>query len=355
MKLGVMTFHQALNYGALLQTYALQRYVRTHIPGGDMEVVDYRCPALTALYSTAAQKSGNPVKTVIKTGHFLLKRRCFQGFLKEHIRRSPVAYTPDTIARSVERYDKFIAGSDQVWNPSLTDGDWNYLLAFAPPRKRYAYAASVGKARFPAEMEETFCHLLGEFQAISVREESAAGMLGDLGLTAQVHIDPVLLLERQEWEALCASVAPRRKGYVLVFGVAKSQALVQQAAAYARERGLEVLYIGQHLGNCPARYIPFLKIQKLLALFRDCEAVFTNSFHGTVLSILFHRPFWAMAQHTDGRASRITDLLEKLHLSSRTHQKQLEAPVDWEMVDGVLETLRRQAGEYLEWMVRDEN
>ena len=357
MKLGVMTFHQALNYGAALQTYGLQQYIRRNLKDVEIEVVDYRCPELSRLYSTAHQRSGNPVKTLIKTGHFLLKRRHFQKFFQKHIRCSSRSYTPENIGEAVPLYDKFIVGSDQVWNPDLTNGDRNYLLEFAPAEKRYAYAASVGRAALPQETQQAMCRLLADFQGLSLREASGAQMLKAMGLTrpVSVHIDPVLLLERKHWEALAAGVPPRKKGYVLVFTVAKSQALVDQAVAFAKAQGLEVLYIGQHIRDSRVQYIPFLALEKLIALFRDSDYVFTNSFHGTVLSLLFHRKFYAQAQDTDGRASRITDLLKKLELTARMDETALDDLADWNRVDAILAEQRQLAGAYLEWIAANEN
>ena len=357
MKLGVITFHQALNYGAALQTYGLQQYARRHLKGVEMEVVDYRCPELSRQYSTAYQRSGNPVKTIIKTAHFLLKQRTFQKFYKKYVPCSVQAYTPKNIRDAVSRYDKFIVGSDQVWNPDLTAGDRNYLLEFAPGEKRYSYAASLGRAAMPQETQEAMCRLLGDFRGLSLREESGAKVLQAMGLNRpmDVHIDPVLLLQRQEWEALASQVSPRKKGYVLVFTVAKSQALVDRAVAFAKERELEVLYIGQHIRDNRVQYIPFLELEKLLALFRDGAYVFTNSFHGTVLSLLFHQKFYSEAQDTDGRASRITDLLEKLGLPGRMNLAQIDYREDWDRVDSLLEDQRQKAGAYLEWIAADEN
>ena len=351
-KIGVLTFHQALNYGALLQTYALQQYVKQNVAGVEMEVVDYRCPELSRLYSVAHQRSGNPVKTVLKTVHFLLKRGAFQDFSKKYIPLSGKTYTPGNIGEAVAQYDKFIVGSDQVWNPDLTDGDWNYLLEFAPKEKRHSYAASVGRGSLPPETQERMCRLLEDFQGISLREETAGRMLEQMGLTKpiSVHIDPVLLLEHQDWEALAKNV-PERKEFVLVFTVAKSPVTVDRAVAFAKEHGLEVLYIGQHIRDNRVKYLPFVSFEKLIALFRDAECVFTNSFHGTVLSVLFEKRFDADAQDTDGRASRITDLLHKLGLPASG----LDGAVDWKRAREILTQQRQQSKAYLEWIAADEN
>lgn len=357
MKLGIITFHQALNYGAVLQAYALREYISRNFDQVQAEVLDYRCPALSEFYSIAGQKSGSAVKTFIKTGHFLVKRGCFRQFSRKHIPLSRTAYTPGTIANANRDYDLFLTGSDQVWNPDLTRQDENYLLAFSPPEKRYSYAASIGRSEFPEALRVEYRELLNSFAGISLREESAVRTLVELGVEQPVlvHPDPVLLLTQQDWSRLCASGGAGQKDYVLVFAVARSEALIRQAVEFARAKGLPVLYVGQHTGNRDVTYIPFLRIEKLLALFRDARYVFTNSFHGTAFSIIFHRKFHSSVQYADGRNSRIMDMLEKTGLSDRLLAENMEKEIPWEQVDSLVTAGRRKAHDYLKWILTDEN
>ena len=357
MKIGVITFHQALNYGALLQTYALQKFINDNFAGVETELIDYKCPYLSYLYSTKAHNSGNFVYRSLKKGHFLLKRRLFQSFIRNHIKISS-PYTQDTIKNANKKYDKFIAGSDQIWNCNLTDSDMNYLLAFSDNNKRYSYAASIGLSVIPDEVTSTYTRELGMFNAISVRESHAIETISKLGETMpkiEQHVDPVLLLSVDQWNLLCAKKKQKKSKFILVFSVEYSNELIEEAVKFAKAKNMNVYYVGQRTRNPDVKYIPLISFEKLLALFRDASYIFVNSFHGTVLSVLYHKQFYARMVHTDGRNNRIISLLDKASLQSRTSITSIDEQIDWNQVDSILEAERLRSKKYIAGIISNEN
>lgn len=357
MKLGIVTFHQALNYGAILQTYALQKFINESFPGVEAEVVDYRCPKLSQFYGIGKQSVGSSLKKLIKAVHFWLKKGRFDVFINKNIPIGKEVFGVDTIKDANKIYDKFLVGSDQVWNPDLTNFDTNYLLAFAQTNKRYSYAASVGLSQLPAQVEGVYRDLLNSMEKISVRETSAKRLLEKLGIQSEilVSVDPVLLLPKENWEEICRNVKPRKKGYILVYTVAYSEELIDEAVSFAAERDLDIYYIGQHTNKGTVKYIPYITIDKLLALFRDAQFVFENSFHGTVLSAIFHRRFYAHLPYSDGRNSRITDILKLIELEGRTELENIEKEDNWDEVDKRIAKEQRASHEYLKWVIEHEN
>lgn len=357
MKIGVITFHQALNYGAILQAYALQSFINENYTNAAAELVDYRSPYLSRLYSVKSKNSKNPIYGSIRKAHFLLKKRFFQSFIKKNINISK-PYTPYTIENANSTYDKFIVGSDQVWNCNLTDCDKNYLLAFSQPDKRYSYAASIGISEIPLNVINEYVKELSCFRKISVRENQAIDTLHNIGLTSiqiQQHIDPVLLLPLDKWNRLCYQTKNIKSDYVLIFSVEYSNELIEEAVAFAKSKNMEVYYIGQRTKNADVKYFPLISIGNLLSLFRDAKYVFANSFHGTAFSIIFHKKFYVRMAHRDGRNSRIVNLLNQLSLSDKTCIETIDIESDWHHVDKVLDLERSRSKEYISGIIENED
>lgn len=355
MKIGTVTFHQALNYGAILQTYALQRFIKANF-NTETDVVDYRCPHLSHLYSYKSKITANPIKSALRIANFAFKKQRFSSFISKYINLSKTVYTYEDIQNSANEYDAFIVGSDQVWNPLLTNGDMNYLLKFAPANKRYSYAASVGLKEIPREHAEKYSDLLNEFRAISTREKSEQ-LLESIGVTVkpQTNIDPTLLLTGDDWKEICKTIKPQKEKFVLVYTVGHSKETMDKAVQFAAENNLKVIYVGPHIKRPGIKYIPCPRVEYLISLFRDAEYTFVNSFHGTVFSILFQRKFFSYLQFKDGRNARITNLLEICGLSHRTDIKNIKEEIDWQNVETNLNLQRKNSLNFIGEIIKNEN
>ncbi len=168
MKVGVITFHRAINYGAVLQTYALQKALKGL--GFDSEVIDYRCDHMEELYKLIGGFSTKSVKQNIRSfmNYFPAKRKMksFRSLVNENMKLSPV-YDSATINQSNERYDIFITGSDQVFNYACSDFDKNYFLSFVDDEQKInSYAASFGISDIPVEYRAEYARLLSRFNHI---------------------------------------------------------------------------------------------------------------------------------------------------------------------------------------------
>lgn len=360
MKAGVITFHSAHNYGATLQAWALQKALKKL--GAQPCIVNYHPWVIDRLYvvprlDTAAKRMQYLKKKEVRRRRRKLKMKYakYQKFLKEHFEFAGDYTTYEELAKNPPELDCYITGSDQVWNPDHTGGyDPAYLLEFAPKgSRRISYAASIGRERFPAQYREAYANALRRFKAISVREASAAGAVYEVvGKQPAVVLDPTLLLDREEYEEIKVESA-RTERYILVYMIETNRKLVQLADSLSVVTGLPVIQRkpGKIFRNELESFYTHTP-GEFLGEMERAEYVLTNSFHGTVFSIIYGRPFVSMLHSQTG--SRTTDLLKTLGLESHIlyeardfkdmKQFAIENPQE---LKGRIEKLRAQSLDFL--------
>ncbi len=347
MRIGIITFSQALNYGATLQMYALQKYIKELDADSTVEIIDYRSPYLSRFYSLSYQKHRNPIATIIKKAFFLYKKNKFDSFTKKYISFSKTTYTDKNINQIDDLYDVVIVGSDQVWNLNLSYYDYNYFLEFLNKTPKFSYAASIGTNNYSEDAVLRIKMDLSLFAGISVREKTGKEMIDSIfeSNVSRVDIDPTLLLSSNDWLSFCQM--KKRRKYLLVYTVVFSKEILTEALEFGRKNNLEVLYVGQHCSIKGVKYLVSPSITDLLSLFYNAEYVFVNSFHGTVFSIQFHKQFYSKLELKDGRNSRITNLLEVCQLEERTSLNNIEKEIDWNNVDLLINQNRDESTNYI--------
>lgn len=353
-KIGILTFHRALNYGAVLQCYALQKTVSEL--GAECEVVDYICPKITHDYKPFRFYKNDPVKSLAKSCVMFRRRKkraeAFRGFVENRIVKSAVSYTPDTITQAKDRYDLFITGSDQVWSPRCVGFDPAYFLTFADDSQKYSYAASFAVPTLPEELTEEYQRRLSGFQAFSVREQSGVALIQELtGQQAQIHLDPTLLLSAQDWEKI--AVKKLNVPYILLFQANLPVAMVSFAKRLAKEKGLPIYCINDapHPVKDGIHYIVAPTVEEFVGLFRHAEYVVTNSFHGTAFSVIFRRSLFAEFKNGVGRNIRAEELLQSLDIRREITEHTEETPIDWESAAQKLAERKRGSLEYLKQII----
>lgn len=342
-RVGIVTYHNADNLGAVLQSYALQTVLEQSC-GVSAEIVDYRCSAIEATKQVKCGKSlAHCLKAFPKAVYYSIKHRGFEKFRRQYLKRSLTEYTAQTVSGCISNYDAFITGSDQVWNPECSDWDDSYFLDFVPEvKKKYAYAASLGKYKFQPAEQPHFFGLLKRFDSISVREGSAVTELRNLGIeNVKVCPDPVLLLPAEHWQKIMPKRLCRQK-YVLVYLVLPDKNVASSAEKYAKEHNCKVINnkksIGFILHNSPAEFLSWIYY---------AECVFTNSFHGTALSLIFNKPLAAdMETVQGGRNNRVQEMLEAAGALNCTLRE--DAPEVYAAdAHGALERMRQDGMSYL--------
>lgn len=316
MKVGVITFQNANNYGAILQAYALQTSIQKL--GCEVQVIDYRNPYVASIASKPNIRDyHNPLKYINDRDIFLIneiKRRKILNFIENNI----------TITRSVSReelrdfadkFDVVFSGSDQVWNDKITRNDDTYYLDFLSPEKRCSYGASIGSSEIQEENIPRVNRLLSQFRAISVREKTAVDALNNqLGIQSVQVLDPTLLLSKKEY---CShSKCDKSERYVLLYMLIYSETLITSAKKIAKKLELPLYCInssGKKVSGCIDKSNS--GVEEWLTLFENAEFILTNSFHGTAFSINYNKKFNVELPPSRIKASsRITDLLDVFHL-----------------------------------------
>ena len=338
-RVGIITMHKVLNYGSALQAYALQRKVEDL--GCQATIIDYLYPnrehcerqqvkffpkrslvhfALIALVGVLLKIL--QVKSKKKKADAAIRRfrqhSAFRAFYRKYFKLSKEYTTIESLMGSQERYDIYMTGSDQVWNPQYMVDDPNFLLGFAPAgARKYSYAASFAGKAIPEGSVELYRKYLEQYKRISVREQSTSDVVkGLIGSPAEIVCDPSLLLDREEWLKFCPAAPLVKEKYLLVYILHYSfdpyPSIIPFVNKLARERNLQVVVLhGLKEGYSIEGALSFDSVGpvEFLRLFRDASLVVTTSFHGTAFSLNFGRDFYSVVKQINGSDSRVVDLL----------------------------------------------
>ena len=365
MKIGVLTYHYANNYGAVLQAYALKNHLEKQ--GHNVEILNYNTSKLYL--------KNRPLKSKIKTFMWNGLKKVLGGAKKEKafvcFRKSKLEVEGEQIKEhsALEHYvkkqdfDAFIVGSDQVWNTEINGKDKAYFLDFAGDKKRISYAASFGVSDLPIEDLKTVKEAVSLFNAVSVREETGKEILKKSGFKGniQVVLDPVFFLDEKQWSKIFSKRLIDRK-YILCYVMPGDSILENKIVSIANKikekTGFEIIFIGRkeycRFKN-DGKDIIGASPEDFLSLIKYAEVVVTNSFHGTAFSILFSKCFYALTNpnKTGNKqlGSRINDLLEILNLKSHLVdiycEKEYDITVDYTASAPVLEKCIKHSEKFL--------
>lgn len=198
-KIGLITIHDTLNYGSLLQTYALYKAIESL--GVEIELIDYKCKAIMDRETTYPLSQCRNIKDTIKSlmWHKAMQKKYenFWSFIKDNMKITK-PYTRENVKELNDIFDVFIVGSDIVWGTNITGNDWTYFLDFADDSKtKIAFSSSVG-TKWNSNVEKQILSNLNKFKSISVREELAQSWLREIGINADVTCDPTMLWDAME-------------------------------------------------------------------------------------------------------------------------------------------------------------
>jgi len=323
MKVGILTFHRSNNYGAVLQTYALQTVLDQL--GITSQIIDYVRPGKKELFFSPWWGFKNCIIngfTLIHYSKIILRNARFEEFRKIFFHISPKSYySCEELEKALPEVDAFICGSDQIWRPVLDKNQLRvYYLDFINSKevKKIAYAPSFGVSTVSEEFMQFTQPLISDIPYLSVREKTGQQIISQAsGREAQIVLDPSLLLQSEDWSriALPPSVDPP---YVLVYCLSQRRNFCDLVKHVKKITGLPVVVISPHALNLipEADHVIFeAGPQEFVGLFANASCICTNSFHGTAFSLIYRRPFWATPIRLAN--SRLADLLNMTGLSDR--------------------------------------
>lgn len=363
MKIGIITFWDSLdNYGQIMQGYALSQYLTKS--GHDVTMIRYlpyhkasKIETLQKLnpmhlwaYYKYRQEQKN-LQTVVGV------TRNFDGFRSAHMKYTEKVYHGfgQLWHEDWSEYDAFVCGSDQIWSPKPEEQLNAYFLQFAPfSSLRVAYAPSFGRSVLPEEYQNQLHELLQHFDAVSVREKEGVGFCAKAGVDSTLVCDPTLLLQNEDYRRL--TEASERDNYVFCY-------LINWPTLFPTDdvRKVVASYKGVHYfcTNGQEQIFDYEKNQTVdnwVTSIQKSDLSLTNSFHGTVFSILSHTPFVSFPLTGESAAmnNRLFSLLTKLGLEDRIYregeklQDIISKPIDWAEVDARLQNFREVSESFLQ-------
>lgn len=355
MRIGILTFHAAHNYGAVLQCYSLQEYLKSL--GHEVSVIDYQNKRMLSVYKRfriGRILKKNPIHMIknVYTEMSLYQRRkkryyAFQNFINNALNLVPI----ETIKELP--FDIIFIGSDQVWNYKLTYGfDSYYWGDFVRPSRTIlaSYAASM-QDKWPESKDEIIKSKLKNFDFISVREASLAQKLQMLSPNKRVYhvVDPTLLISTSIWNRI-ATQPNITSPYVLFYQVDVNPLAREIAKEIAEREGLKLLVISANIQNENDNVAISASPADFLSLIKESAMVVSASFHATVFSILFKKNFYSIKGH--GKNARINSLLSSCGLNNRIidHIPNEIIPVDYSMVS--IDKINKESILYIDKVIK---
>ncbi len=360
-KIGLLTFHRPINYGAVLQAVALAKALE--LCGVDCEIIDYINPAFEKAYPILHKENCSSMKGLIWEFMMVPKRikqkKGFDAFLKRNANLTK-SYSKAEMQKIEKEYDAFIVGSDQVWNLKCSGNDNTYFLDFVKEKPKYSYAASFGDSVVKEENKGIIRNFLSSFSCISVREESGLRILEELATCEfEQSLDPTLLLNKEKW---CEIVENTKRlipeKYVLIYFMVQSPDTVREVFTMANrikeQYGYKIVVIGGSIrkNRNGVTYYNATSPEEFVTLFRDASYVLTSSFHGTAFSVNFKKDFYSYVKPDLLVQGRIESLLVKLGLEDRIFSKATAinklSSINYEDAEVKLEVEREKSYTYIE-------
>lgn len=383
MKVGVISlYYKNHNLGGLLQSYAVVALLNEY--GFEAEQICYDLSIsnsqsrtyqrnrrkkllLSSGYKMIYSKLKGKIRRIVQKPSSIsneLKKQLivFQEF-EDFIPHSASVYNIDTISDVNAAYDAFIVGSDQVWNLGQLAHDAMYLGFANPSKKRITYAVSMGKASITSYEKPIFLSKISNFPEIAVRERSLGKLISSISnIKWTLVLDPTLLLSYDQWETIENKAVLPNDRYIFCYFLGDCKWQRKFVQNYADSNGLRIIDIPYVMG-IKRKSDSFLKSdsrfdvgpREFIALIKNAECVFTDSFHAVAFSVNFQTSFYVFDR--DGLSgiksinSRITDFLDSLSLSNRrivTDKCEISnEAIDWEQVVPILEKERIKSREWL--------
>ncbi|WP_394922839.1 polysaccharide pyruvyl transferase family protein [uncultured Robinsoniella sp.] len=336
-KIGVVTLHNSINYGGVLQAVALNECLKKQ--AHEVVFLNYQkeWPVFNSPIKyrklrihyygnqgvlTKFRILGGMAKTALSNIYYIERKRKhdgFQKFVNKYLAVTPQYNSMEELKENYPDCDFYITGSDQVWNNYYTMNrfDEAYFLGFVDDgNKKIAYGASIGGARDDAYVKEIIS-LIKDFKAISVREKSLEEQMIRLGASlAGTVLDPTLLLTAKDWMQFEKTV-DINEPFILMYGLEQSDGLDQIVQNLHQKYNICIVDIFPGLTKIKGiKYCDKVcSPGEFLWYARNASYIVTNSFHGTVFSIIFEKDFLTIARSY--QESRMVDLLSSLGLSKR--------------------------------------
>lgn len=384
-KIGILTlFYRNNNYGGCLQAYALNKFLRNHNFESVVLSYDYRseeqcfCKSKIDKISQYSlieicKKVTNKIKYKVNFSkikkHIEDNSAMFNDFVKKNINYTDITYYLDDLINNNEKFDTFIVGSDQVWNPNVAT-DAFFLKGVDEKINRIAYAPSVSRSKLTQKETSVFLKNLHNFDYISVRESSAKALLKNAtNKKISIVLDPTFLLNKEEWKVLAGDRLVKEK-YALCYLFNNAPIYYKKIKEYCEKYELKMIIIPCASGIYNKKEYAYkdyhfgapMGPKEFINLIANAEIVFTDSFHGVALSCNLNIDFMLFKRDKDSsktsKNSRLEDILTLFNLKDRSvtiDQIKDKKPIDFEVVNNIIEENRNESIKFLLNALNEEN
>ena len=332
-KIGIITFHNSINYGVMLQAYALQFVINKL--GYEPVIIDYnnftenhnekRNSLLWRILHFSDSIKAVKLFLFRRSQEAKKRKKKFEKFADTYFNLSDPVKEYNQLIQLEQNYDKFVCGSDQIWNPDYTKGNPAYFLQFTKRDKRISYAASFGVSEKISSFDkyiEEYSTYLKQFHAISVRESTGKKLVELLaGVSPEVVVDPTLLMSAEEWIKIADQRYFNEEKYVLFYMLGQDKRYIKLMDEVYRNWGISVVNIATNPTTVAYKNATHVYpgVEEFLALLANARCVVTDSFHGVAMSVNFRKTFYAVKREDtkNDLFSRINDFLVNIQLSER--------------------------------------
>lgn len=359
MKIGIVTWFDFENYGTKLQAIALQYYLRSR--GNTVELINFKVPGrlpfarrkkiCLKLFSEKFSYWALKCAQIKYREQLNVRSHRLKNVIQEKCTVTEKVEDDDSYVKICNKFDLLVFGSDQIWNPSWYHP---YYYADFPEIKspKIAYAPSLGVRKIPDDLKEVIKKGLAKFALVTVREERAQQLLKPLlGYLPAKVLDPTLLLSGQQWKEMFQIKSKRTRPYQLCYFLSDNWNHWRAIKKIAEQNNLEVIIL-------PQTGFSFFKegiicadagVKEFLELISNAEYVFTDSFHGTVFSLLFEREVYIferfMPDKFFSQNDRVIDLAKQFELEDHlvkynSYEIALQKRIPYQKVNSILEKMR---------------
>ncbi len=346
MKTGILTYFDTTNYGANLQAFALYEAIKNL--GFKVEIINYSCENIKKRELKILNVNNglkNFLSSVYHAPKKIIKHHKFYSFIKDHEQLSFNKYTKKNIVTVSNEYDKFLVGSDILWNFQINGYDTTFMLDFLTDNtKKYSFSTSIGTP-WNQEEKRIASKYLTKFNRISVRELEAVKWVKEVsGKEVTLVCDPTMLITSKRWCELCSNKTYKDK-YIFVYMAPKK--CMDDAIFYAQNHGYKIRTLRTTDG-----------IEDFLNLIKNAEVLFTGSYHGFLYALYFHTN---LVFYNFQDKSRMHFLSKKFHIEDRDFMnidinnfiKKEISDLDWENIDIAMQEFRNESVAYLKGILTE--
>lgn len=359
MKVGIITFSRADNYGAMLQCYALFQFLKAK--GYNVEIIDYRDRYIEHNYRGIPNLRKNMyiwlkecIKRLVDIKDRNKRQKTFDEMRKLLIFSS--SFSKKKLRKGLGQYSAIIVGSDQVWNPKITKKlNDVYFLNFKGDFRKIAYAVSLGSVNQKEYKENYFITQIKSFNNLSFREQDAVDFINNnYSLTSKCCVDPVFLLSVNQWQKFSESSKIKMdKPYILLYFLEKNPDIIKIAEDLSQKYDVQILCCNKNKGeNNNIIWINNIGPIEFVRLVKDAEIVVTSSFHATAFSVIFQKKLFMMLHSKTG--SRVKTLATHAGIQEwifDSYQDYIDKRKIDEFVEYDLENLKEQIQNSKEYLM----